>query len=41
MDFEKSEWCAAFLDSCARDKRNNQIQNKRLSYHRNNGERVS
>ena len=27
-DFEKSEWCAAFLDSCASDKRNNQIQYK-------------
>ena len=27
-DFEKCEWCAAFLDSCASDKRTNQIQNK-------------
>ena len=27
-DFEKYECCAAFLDSCASDKRNNQIQNK-------------
>ena len=27
-DFEKCEWSAAFLDSCASDKRNNQIQNK-------------
>ena len=27
-DFEKCEWSAAFLDSCANDKRNNQIQNK-------------
>ena len=28
MDFENCEWCAAFLDSCASDKRNNQVQNK-------------
>ena len=27
-DFEKYEWSAAFLDSCASRKRNNQIQNK-------------
>ena len=27
-NFEKCEWCAAFLDSCASDKRYNQIQNK-------------
>ena len=26
--FRKCEWCAAFLDCCASDKRNNQIQNK-------------
>jgi len=29
-DFEKCEWGAAFLDSCASDKRNNQIQNKSI-----------
>ena len=27
-DFEKYEWSAAILDSCASDKMNNQIQNK-------------
>ena len=27
-DFEKFEWCAAFLDSCASNRRNKQIQNK-------------
>ena len=27
-DFEKCECCAAMLDSCASNKRNNQIQNK-------------
>ena len=27
-DFKKCEWCVAFLESCAKDKRNNQIQNK-------------
>ena len=26
-DFEKCEWCAAFLDSCGSDKRNKQIKN--------------
>ena len=27
-NFEKCEWCAAFLDSCASNKRTYQIQNK-------------
>ena len=27
-DFENCEWCAAFINSCASDKRNNEIQNK-------------
>ena len=30
MDFENCEWCAAFLDSCASDKRNKQINLKIL-----------
>ena len=29
-DFENCEWCAAFLDSCASDKRNKQINLKIL-----------
>ena len=27
-DLKKCDWCVAFLESCAKDKRNNPIQNK-------------